>query len=88
MVSDESMIKYKGVHSYTGYEARDGESHRARAFEWLEKPQEEREQFFKDRGARYYELSRLPYFDPVRMCVIYPMHNILLGESASVQVLI
>ena len=35
--------------------------------------------YLKDVGVRYTELSRLPYFDPIRMTVIDPMHNILLG---------
>ncbi|OCH86190.1 hypothetical protein OBBRIDRAFT_814722 [Obba rivulosa] len=39
----------------------------------------ERDEFFKAHAARYFALSRLPYFDPVRMSVIDPMHNILLG---------
>ncbi|TDL25412.1 hypothetical protein BD410DRAFT_813632 [Rickenella mellea] len=38
-----------------------------------------RKKLFKEHHARYYELSRLPYFDPVRMTIIDPMHNILLG---------
>ena len=32
-------------------------------------------------GCRYSVLLRLPYFDPVRMCVIDPMHNLLLGTA-------
>ncbi|OCH83767.1 hypothetical protein OBBRIDRAFT_742729 [Obba rivulosa] len=39
----------------------------------------EREQFFKKHASRWFEFSRLPYFDPVRMAIIDPMHNILLG---------
>lgn len=35
---------------------------------------------FKRTGIRYFELSRLPYYDPIRMGIIDPMHNILLGE--------
>ena len=31
-------------------------------------------------GTKWSELLRLPYFDPIRMVVIDPMHNILLGE--------
>lgn len=30
-------------------------------------------------GVRYSELHRLPYFDPVEMCAVDPMHAILLG---------
>jgi hypothetical protein len=39
--------------------------------------------FFKEHSAKWFELSRLSYFDPVRMTVIDPMHNILLGMSLS-----
>ena len=37
---------------------------------------EEKESAF---GARYSELLRLPYFDPVRMTIIDPMHCLYLG---------
>ena len=33
-------------------------------------------------GVRYTELVRLRYFDAVRMAVVDPMHNILLGASS------
>jgi hypothetical protein len=62
------------------FEARDGATHRQHAEEWQKLPDGDREDFFKEHGARYFELSRLPYFDPVRMTVVDPMHNILLGE--------
>lgn len=32
-------------------------------------------------GCRYSVLLDLPYFDPVRMCPIDPMHNLCLGNS-------
>ena len=62
------------------FEARSGASHRLHAQEWQRLPEGDREEFFKNHGARYFELSRLPYFDPVRMTVVDPMHNILLGK--------
>jgi hypothetical protein len=62
------------------FEARDGATHRRHAQEWQRLPEGDREDFFKEHGARYFELSRLPYFDPVRMTVVDPMHNILLGK--------
>lgn len=34
-----------------------------------------------DHGCRYSILLELPYFDVVRMCVIDPMHNLLLGTA-------
>ena len=39
----------------------------------------ERDEFFKTYGVHYTELNRLPYFDAIRMTVVDPMHNILLG---------
>ncbi|KZV81223.1 hypothetical protein EXIGLDRAFT_575436, partial [Exidia glandulosa HHB12029] len=38
-----------------------------------------RDAYFKKHGVRWFELARLPYFDPVRMSVIDPMHCLLLG---------
>ena len=35
----------------------------------------------KKYGVRYSELFRLSYFDPIRMHVIDPMHNLLLGTA-------
>ena len=32
-------------------------------------------------GVRYSTLLQLPYFDPVRMCIVDPMHNLLLGTA-------
>lgn len=62
------------------FEACDGVTHRLHAQEWQRLPKGDREKFFKKHGARYFELSWLPYFDPVCMMVVDPMHNILLGK--------
>ena len=35
----------------------------------------------REHGIRYTKLLDLPYFDPVRMCVVDPMHNLLLGTA-------
>ena len=32
-------------------------------------------------GCRYCEFLRLPYFDPIRMVIIDPMHNLYLGTA-------
>ena len=40
---------------------------------------DDKQEFFKRHGVGYTELVRLPYFDVVRMTVVDPMHNILLG---------
>ncbi|KAF8511920.1 hypothetical protein JB92DRAFT_2724598, partial [Gautieria morchelliformis] len=39
----------------------------------------EREDFFSKYGTRWFEFARLKYFDPIRMTVIDPMHNLLIG---------
>lgn len=38
-----------------------------------------RKKFMTEFATRFAELCRLPYFDLVRMVVIDPMHNLLLG---------
>ena len=35
----------------------------------------------REHGCRYSILLELPYFDPIKMCVIDPMHNLLLGTA-------
>ena len=41
----------------------------------------EREQQESSHGCRYSVLLDLPYFDPVRMCIIDLMHNLYLGSA-------
>ena len=43
--------------------------------------QTERNQLESELGCRYSVLLDLPYFDPVRMTVIDPMHNLFLGTA-------
>ena len=43
--------------------------------------QEQKSNFESEHGVRYSELFRLPYYDPIRMHVIDPMHNLLLGVA-------
>lgn len=40
-----------------------------------------RERLEKEYGVRYSVLLELDYFDPVRMTVIDPMHNLFLGTA-------
>ena len=40
-----------------------------------------RKEIEREHGVRYSTLLKLPYFDAVRMCVIDPMHNLLLGTA-------
>ncbi|KAL5520523.1 hypothetical protein ACEPAG_9747 [Sanghuangporus baumii] len=69
------------------YPVRSGDEHRllARRYRAAESGDEEgqREDLFKKHGTRYYAMSRLTYFDAVRMSAIDPMHNILLGLCKS-----
>lgn len=44
----------------------------------------ERKEIVKETGARYSELHRLPYYDPIRMHTIDPMHNLYLGTAKHV----
>lgn len=41
----------------------------------------EQKEIERNHGVRYSVLNELPYFDPPRMCIIDPMHNLLLGTS-------
>ncbi|KAF8471023.1 hypothetical protein JB92DRAFT_2771868, partial [Gautieria morchelliformis] len=38
-----------------------------------------RDKSFKESGTRWFEFARLPHFDAVRMTVVDPMHNLLIG---------
>ncbi len=40
----------------------------------------DRDAFCRNHGVRNSELLRLPYFNPIQMTIIDPMHNILLGK--------
>jgi hypothetical protein len=65
----------------TGFPKRDNASHRADGYKYANlKSEAARTKFAKEHAARWSEFARLPYFDLVRMIVIDPMHNLLLGE--------
>lgn len=62
------------------FPARDGQEHSREAQEYAElDTKQQRDAFFAEHATRYFELSRLPYFDAVKMTIVDPMHNILLG---------
>ena len=82
MVGKVTLIIIQITHLYPAFEHRDGNFHRQKAQEWKGLDDGEQDDFFKMHGARYFELSWLSYFDPVRMTVVDPMHNILLGEPS------
>lgn len=45
------------------------------------KTKSEKSNLESDTGVRFSELSRLSYFDPIRMSIIDPMHNMYLGSA-------
>ena len=62
-----------------GFPPRTAKKHRLYGDMYRAKEGRERDELFKTYGVRYTELNRLPYFDAIRMTVVDPMHNILLG---------
>ncbi|KZT04236.1 uncharacterized protein LAESUDRAFT_629493, partial [Laetiporus sulphureus 93-53] len=66
--------------SINAFPPRNEEEHRRHALEYqCETDSQKCDELFALHAVRFYELSRLPYFDAVRMSIIDPMHNILLG---------
>ena len=58
------------------------ESHRYHAFKHKNAQNRSQEiSIERNEGCRFSVLLQLPYFDPIRMCIIDPMHNLLLGTS-------
>ncbi|KAJ7576456.1 hypothetical protein C8J56DRAFT_1117364 [Mycena floridula] len=64
-----------------GFPLRDGEEHRRKCYEWKGLSPAEHQVFFTEHGVRWSEFAWLPYFDPVRMTVLDPMHIFLAGLS-------
>ena len=72
---------YSGF-DYDNYRPRYGSAHKLRAKEINKsRTKTELRENESKYGVRYSELFRLEYFDPIRMHVIDPMHNLLLGLS-------
>lgn len=75
---------------YSGYncqlwEQRSCQEHKRMALEVENaKTLTERKALEKEYGARYSKLHDLPYFDPITMHVIDPMHNLFLGTAKHV----
>lgn len=69
-------------HLPTDFPCRDGEKHRKESSEYAKIPEDDkkaRNAFASAHRTRYYEFSRLPYFDPVRQIIVDPRHFIFLG---------
>lgn len=63
--------------------AKDMNEHREAALEWRQcKSNEARKRHAKKFHARWSEMLRLPYFDPIRFLPVDPMHNLFIGIAA------
>ena len=76
-----------GPKDYSGFDrslwrARSNNAHRAAIKDINNKPNKtQRNQAESKYGCRYSSLLKLEYFDPVRMVVVDPMHNLFLGSA-------
>ncbi|KZT55123.1 hypothetical protein CALCODRAFT_437660, partial [Calocera cornea HHB12733] len=59
---------------------RSGELHKRRAARHYTLPPDKQDDYTRKYGVRWSEFNRLPYFNPITMCVIDPMHSLLLGK--------
>lgn len=72
---------------YTGFDRsqwkpRSMESHRQHAIaHQMSENAQQQKKIERDNGCRYSILLELPYYDVIRISVIDPMHNLLLGTS-------
>ena len=72
---------YTGFHR-TLWELRSKESHYQNALAHKSCKTGQQQQLIERKyGCRYSLLLELPYYDVIRMCVIDPMHNLLLGTA-------
>lgn len=77
---DRHRRNYASMMDMSTWIPRTNESQRDNAQKWCEATTATaRKQILHDTGARYSELLRLEYFDPVRFTVIDVMHNLYLG---------
>jgi len=71
---------------YSGYNcdqwiSRKGSTHKELALNWLHSVnKKERHEIEFNYGVKFSELFRLPYFDPILMHVVDPMHKLMLGK--------
>lgn len=62
------------------FDARSNAEVRDQAMEWKNaRNKTQAKEIATKNGVRYTELLRLPYYDPVRMCAVDTMHDLLLG---------
>ena len=79
--ASSDKLDYSGF-DRSGWILRSNSTHREHAKQHCEAKTLDNQSFVeKEYGCRYSVLLKLPYFDPVMMCVIDPMHNLLLGTA-------
>jgi hypothetical protein len=62
---------------------KDADKHRKAALEWRKcKSNEARKRHARKIHARWSEMLRLPYFDPIRFLPVDPMHNLFIGIAS------
>ena len=67
---------------HSSWEPRTNHLHREVAHKYQQcNTRSEQQQLECNYGVRYSLLLELPYFDAARMCVVDPMHNLLLGTA-------
>ena len=82
--------KFEEKPDYSGFDRtkwpkRTNISHRHYAYKYREcKTAQERTAIERNHGCRYSVLLELPYYEAIRMCVVDPMHNLLLGTAQHV----
>ena len=77
----ENKTDYSGYDTNT-WKDRSGAEHKQKGRETLNaKTKSELNALESEEGVRFSELFRLPYYDPIRMHVVDPMHNLFLGMA-------
>lgn len=72
-----------------GFPKRDNASHRESGNRYADLTTESAPaKYATNNAVRWSEFARLPYFDLVRMIVVDPMHNLLLGTSTAIILLL
>ena len=80
--------KNYGGFDISSWELRNLESHKETVRRIVKcKTKTNREQLEKEYGVRYSVLLELEYFDPIRMTIIDPMHNLFLGTAKRMLIL-
>ena len=77
-----SRFGEKGNFDHDSWEPRTNHLHREVASKYQQcNTRSEQQEIERNYGIRYSILLELPYFDASRMCVVDPMHNLLMGTA-------